>query len=705
MSRFSSLSIAVSGMNAAQAALYVTGHNMSNSATVGYSRQQVMQTDFTPINVGVNGLGVMQMGLGTNVAAIRQVRDKFLDESYRFEVKRVGFYSVKTAVGQEVESILGELEGEYAAQRVLEDMWDAINELSLDLSGIGTRGTFINTAVSFVNKANDVYEKLFAEQNNLNQQIKDTVFEVNSLVERVNQLNIKIMQASASGDRPNDFLDERNYCLDRLAMLMDIDVTEGRYGQVDITSGGNELLVGGFINKIGLKYTAKDFAFVEPVFTRSETILPYTSNAKPLYNLTGQVNAIRSNDNGTLKALLVARGSTTCNYASYPIVPKPPTVPTPITAPTKPDAADFGGDLQDPAYLEALGQYEEVDLPKYQKDYVKYQNDLAKYEKDFAQFEKEVIAVGEKYKLTNVPQKPNPADYPGLDTDPAYIAALSAYKTEIVNYANIALEKTLKNIPDYQRDVFNATQAIIPRVQMEFDALINNLVKMINEAVAPTEPKYVKTGNMVDDGFGNLVPELVENVPYFKDGTKNEFYSGPYALDKETQGIEVFVRKGNTPRFNPETGEPIYEDKTNMYSLYTIGNIEINPIFAEASGYTFLCLSPSRDVEDTNLILDLMYDWKFNFGGKKDNSVERTYAKLVNGVATETRESETFLQSQTVITNQVNNIRLSMSGVSLDEELTNMMKFQHAYNSAAKILNVIDEMIDKIVNGTGIVGR
>ena len=52
----------------------------------------------------------------------------------------------------------------------------------------------------------------------------------------------------------------------------------------------------------------------------------------------------------------------------------------------------------------------------------------------------------------------------------------------------------------------------------------------------------------------------------------------------------------------------------------------------------------------------------------------------------------------------VQNTRLSMSGVSLDEELSTMLKYQHAYNAAAKMINIIDSMIDKVVNGTGRVG-
>ena len=55
--------------------------------------------------------------------------------------------------------------------------------------------------------------------------------------------------------------------------------------------------------------------------------------------------------------------------------------------------------------------------------------------------------------------------------------------------------------------------------------------------------------------------------------------------------------------------------------------------------------------------------------------------------------------------NHVDNLRNAMSSVSVDEEMTNMMKYQHAYNASARVVNIVDSMIDTIVNRMGLVGR
>lgn len=59
----------------------------------------------------------------------------------------------------------------------------------------------------------------------------------------------------------------------------------------------------------------------------------------------------------------------------------------------------------------------------------------------------------------------------------------------------------------------------------------------------------------------------------------------------------------------------------------------------------------------------------------------------------------------TILRSQVENQRMSVSSVSLDEEMTNLLKFQHAYNAAARIMTTTDELLDRVINNMGLVGR
>ncbi len=592
MASFQSLGVAVSGLNAAQAGLYVTGHNTSNIYTNGYTRQQVLQNDFYYRTVGMNANGSMQVGLGTDVTCIRQIRDRFLDASYRQEIKKATFYSVKYKTGTEVEQIIGETESEYSVQKILDNFWKSINELDGDPTSIANRNNFISMSVSFINRVNNVYERLIDSQENLDLQIRKAVNRVNELVEQINDLNGKIASSKASGDNPNDYMDLRNEALDELSSIIDITIKSRADGTVDLTTEGNDLLVGGMVNKLGLKYTSGDYNFVEPIFTDSTEILSAntpTGFYKSLFDLKGDVNAYKGNDNGSLKAMMVTRGFMPRNSFSNPSAPDPTDLTT----------------------------------------------------------------------------------YPGGQNDPKYVMDLKSYENEY----------------------FDVNYAFIPKIMKEFDKIVHGIVTMINDLVAPTK-----------DALGNPMPMKIPDPLNAGSFIPNPNYKGPTGLDGTSQGVEIFVRKYK-PRFDPVTGAPINEDPDDYYTQYTLGNITINPVFNTTQGYTQVCLSANGDIHNQDITSAMLNEWSLNFGGVPEQSVAGAYGRFVDSIATETREAIGFHEEQMKLVNQVNNKRSSVKDVSMDEELTTMMKYQHAYNASARILNVIDSMIDKIVNGTGRVGR
>ncbi|MCL2699300.1 MAG: flagellar basal body protein, partial [Defluviitaleaceae bacterium] len=121
-----SLNTAVSGMNAARHSLAVIGHNMANVNTPGFTRQRIIQLESPSQTVGLNNGSPMQVGLGTDYRGVQQIRNKFLDISYREEVGKAAFYSVRATAGRELETILGELQSDFQTQNILTDMWRAI---------------------------------------------------------------------------------------------------------------------------------------------------------------------------------------------------------------------------------------------------------------------------------------------------------------------------------------------------------------------------------------------------------------------------------------------------------------------------------------------------------------------------------------------------------------------------------------------------
>jgi flagellar hook-associated protein 1 FlgK len=78
---------------------------------------------------------------------------------------------------------------------------------------------------------------------------------------------------------------------------------------------------------------------------------------------------------------------------------------------------------------------------------------------------------------------------------------------------------------------------------------------------------------------------------------------------------------------------------------------------------------------------------------------------MIVDLGVEASVTERNLGIQQVITTQIDASRESVAGVNIDEEMTNMLSYQHAYSAAGRLVTAIDEMLDQLINRTGLVGR
>ena len=242
-----SLYIGSSGLQTSQNALNTTAHNLSNVDTTGYTRQQVQQSNraYVTLSTDPKSIANKQTGLGVTYSRVKQVRDYFLDKTYRKESGRSMFYEVSTEVMEEVESQLGELNGE-AFQTTMTDFWTAVQELSKDPSSSVTQGLIVQRASEFVQRASAVYGGLSSYQDNLNTQIKQNVDKINKYGEQLLTLNDQIRAIESGGiEHANDRRDARNQILDELAELTNMSFSEDRYGSVSVQIEGVDFVKDG----------------------------------------------------------------------------------------------------------------------------------------------------------------------------------------------------------------------------------------------------------------------------------------------------------------------------------------------------------------------------------------------------------------------------------------------------------------------------
>jgi len=307
MSSISSLSAAVSALMSSQSALNTTAHNLANINTTGYVRQQVLYKDSSYINKGYNATTGFYVGLGVDVQSIRQVRDQFLDQAFRQENSRQGFYSAQNTAIEEIETILGETEGESFSD-VLNDLWVSINELSKNPDGLETRGSLVQNAVLFVNRANLIMDQLTEYQDNMNTEIMDMVNEINRIGEQINDLNGIIVKQELGGGNANDYRDQRNLLLDQLSTMVDITYKEDTKGNVMVQIEGTEFVTLGSFHKMEIAPAAPLSPLVKPVWSH----LSSTNN--DVFDFNVPVSTERDNDKGKLKGLLLSRGTKPANW-------------------------------------------------------------------------------------------------------------------------------------------------------------------------------------------------------------------------------------------------------------------------------------------------------------------------------------------------------------------------------------------------------
>ena len=254
MSLFSGLYVGTSGLQTSQNALNTVAHNMVNVDTEGYTRQQISQTtrQYNTISTSASAVSYQQVGLGVNFAEVKQVRDYFLDKSYRKESGRGGFYDVSCDAIEEVEKIFQELDGATFSDS-LNNLWVSVQELAKDPSNTVNQGVFVQRCSEFTSRAHSVYDNLCKYQDDLDYTVKQKTDKINSLGREIEDLNERILKIeSAQVEHANDLRDLRNAKIDELSKMASISVSTDIDGNYIIQLEGVDFVTVGDAKEISL---------------------------------------------------------------------------------------------------------------------------------------------------------------------------------------------------------------------------------------------------------------------------------------------------------------------------------------------------------------------------------------------------------------------------------------------------------------------
>lgn len=322
MSLFGSLYVGTSGLQTSQNALNTTAHNMSNVDTVGYTRQQILfgTRAYNTLSVNASAVSYQQYGLGVYYTQTRQVRDVFLDQTYRKEAGRGAFYDTNVQVIEEIEDLYGEFQGVEFSES-LSNLWTAIQELEKEPCALTNQNLFVSRAEEFLTRAKLVYQGLSDQQDNLNQRVADNVETINAYGKELVEINKQILKIE-SGDveNANDLRDRRNKIIDELSKMGNISYAEDLYGVVTVKFEGVEFVTDSSTNELQL-YQDKTTGFYTPYW---KNLANFKKNAlgqneldleaARLYDPSQTISSDLNTDIGSMRAILLARGEKRATY-------------------------------------------------------------------------------------------------------------------------------------------------------------------------------------------------------------------------------------------------------------------------------------------------------------------------------------------------------------------------------------------------------
>ncbi len=234
------LDIGISGLNAAQTKLLTTSHNISNADTPSYSRQEVLQSNNMPQTFG-SGF----VGRGVHVATVQRVYNQFLvNQSLQVQTQSNQLESHYTQIKQ-IDDMLADSSSGLSPSML--SFFNALQDVATNPASVPSRQALLSNAEALTARFHSMDQRLEQIRDGINTQITSSVSEINSLAKQIAELNQHIMAAegAAGGQPANDMMDQRDELAKQLNQLINANVVKQSDGSFNVFVGNGLALVVG----------------------------------------------------------------------------------------------------------------------------------------------------------------------------------------------------------------------------------------------------------------------------------------------------------------------------------------------------------------------------------------------------------------------------------------------------------------------------
>lgn len=630
--------IGVSALRSAQAGITVTSHNIANANTPGYTRQEIIQTAMLPQNTG-SGF----FGQGADVTNVIRRYDQFLSGQVLEAQTQSSNLSARYELAQQVSNLLGDSTG--GLTPTLQDFFGAVNGMANAPESVAARQTLLGSAQSLVNRFQTLDGRLNEIRDGLNGQISDSVNQINSYARQIATLNDSIvqMQAQSPGQAPNDLLDQRDQLVAQLSEQVRVSTIKQPNGSLDVFIGsGQSLVIGNKVATLQVQNSATDPSALEVVYFNNNKVSAIPEGSLQGGKLGGYLD-FRAN---VLDPAVNALGRIAISIAD-----------------TFNQQNRQGMDLQG-----ALGgDIFVLASPRVTPATTNVGNSVLT-----ATITGTSELTGQDYSV-----KFNGTNYDVINTSTGIVvqtytaAQLAAGQT--VTGTGLTLQLTAGSIADVAGDSFKVRPTVDGATTL---------------ALAFTDPGRIAAATPVRSAaaLANLGSATI-SAPAVNGLPLNANLQQPITIT--FTNATTYTVAGTGAPVGPQAYTPGADIVINGWTVQIDGTPAANDSFTVGPN-----TNASTDGSNALLMAALQ---TANTMVNGTASFQGAYGQLISQVGTQTRELSVTSKAQDSMLRQVTMAQQSASGVNLDEEAANLLKYQQAYQAAAKAMQISQSMFESLL--------
>lgn len=661
------LNIGLTGLNAAQTQLSTASHNITNAGVAGYHRQTVTQTPLPP---QFSGGGFI--GQGTLVASVTRSYSQFLETQVMQADNRRAEYA---AYGQQISQINNLFaDANYGLMPALDGFFAGVQEVAANPTSIPARQTLLSNAQTLVTRFQSMSTRLTEIREGVEGEIADTVGGINNFAEQIAEMNRFIVVAESAGKnaQANDLRDQRNQMLTELNQLIKVNAVEERDGSISVFIGsGQSLVVGDKVSRLAVVPSSTDAQ-------RGTIALEGaggSTTALPERLLTG----------GKLAGLLGFRSE-----SLDPAQNRLGLVAVSLASAFNKQhelGVDLNGELG-----QAFFKLGTIDVQPSGAAALSFDADAIGEltDNDYA-----LSYDGTNYTLKNLKTAASitiapdaSASFEGLSITTPATAVLANGASTLIQPTRNAAQGIALALTDTRQIAAGSPVSVAAPSTNGGTAAVSGIV--VGDVSGMAQIGRVPDFGKITLGFSGAAPLTVDAsfAPALPAAAAFNLTPPTFDVASEARGKTFTLTV---------TPDPALPEATFSFSFELTG--------VPASGDQFVFSPTDKGVSDNRnaSLLGALQSGKllFNAGAAADGapttSLGGAYAQLVSSIGNKTREMQVNEKAQQAQFDQASSMRDGLSGVNLDEEAANLVRYQQAYQASAKVMSIAQRLFDEVL--------